>query len=59
MAVLYSSGKACPACGKPMTALPDEVAHGGQRYVCTSCDDDPLHDRSPQWAASPLKPPAK
>lgn len=60
MAVLYSSRKLCPACGKPMTAVPDDVAQDRQRYVCNSCDDDPLHDPAARkWAESPLKPPAR
>lgn len=33
---------------------------GRQRYVCTVCDDDPLHDPAARkWADGPLKPPAK
>lgn len=60
MAVLYSSRKLCPTCGRPMTAVPDDVAQGRQRYVCATCNRDPLHDLAARkWADSPLKPPAK
>jgi transposase-like protein len=44
---VLSVRKACPACGRPMKAVPDEVAHGELRYVCTGCDDDPLRDLKP------------
>lgn len=51
MAVLYSNPKTCPTCGKPMTAVPDDVVQGRQRYVCTPCEDDPLHDPAARkWA---------
>jgi hypothetical protein len=31
-----------------------------ERYVCTSCEDDPLHDPTVRkWTDSPLRPPAK
>lgn len=40
-----------------MTAVPDDIAEGKQRYVCTVCDDDPLHDRGA--GRKPLKPPAR
>ena len=60
MAVLYPIRKACPGCGKPMKTVPDEAREGRLRYVCTSCDDDPLHDPAAlKWADSPLRPPAK
>lgn len=60
MAMLYSNPKACPTCGKPMTAVPDDVEQERQRYVCAVCDDDPLHDPvARKWADSPLRPPAK
>jgi hypothetical protein len=60
MAVLYPIRKACPACGKPMVAVPDDVADGRLRYVCTVCDQDPLHNPTVRnWADSPLKPPEK
>lgn len=60
MTVLYASRKLCPTCGKAMTAVPDDVAQWRQRYVCTLCDDDPLHDPAARkWADSLLKPPAK
>jgi ribosomal protein S27AE len=60
MAVLYPIRKACPACGKPMLAVPDDVAEGRLRYVCTVCDQDPLHDpTSRKWADGPLRPPAE
>ena len=60
MAVLYPIGEACPACGKPMLVVPDDVAEGRLRYVCTVCDHDPLHDPiARKWADGPLKPPAE
>ncbi|WP_298873168.1 hypothetical protein [uncultured Bradyrhizobium sp.] len=60
MAVLHSSRKLCPTCGKPMTAVPGEAAADRHRYVCRACDDDPLHDPAAQkWADSSLRPPAK
>lgn len=41
-----------------MKAVPDEVADGKLRYVCTGCDDDPLRDLTARkWADGPLKPP--
>lgn len=41
-----------------MTAVPDEAREGRLRYVCISCDDDPLHDPAAlKWADSPLRPP--
>lgn len=58
MAVPYSVRKACPACGRPMKVVPDEAQGGRLRYVCTNCDDDPLHDPTARkWADSPLRPP--
>jgi hypothetical protein len=60
MAVLYPVRKACPACGRPMKAVRDEALEGRLRYVCTNCDDDPLHDPTARkWAEGPLRPPAK
>jgi DNA-directed RNA polymerase subunit RPC12/RpoP len=60
MPVPYPVRKACPACGKPMKAVPDEIANGKLRYVCTNCGDDPLQDPTARkWADSPLRPPAK
>jgi hypothetical protein len=60
MAALHPIRKACPACGKPMVAVPDDTAVGRQRYVCANCDDDPLHDPTVRkWADGPLRPPAK
>jgi ribosomal protein S27AE len=60
MAVLYPIRKACPACGKPMVAVPNHVALGRPRYVCTACDLDPLHDPiARNWADSPLRPTEK
>lgn len=60
MTVLHPIRKACPTCGKPMKADPEDVARGRQRYVCTSCDDDPLRDPAARkWAEGPLRPPAK
>ena len=57
MTPLYLSRKLCPKCGKPMTAVPGDVAHGRPRYVCV---DDPLRDPAARkWAESPLRPPAK
>lgn len=51
MAVLDPVRKACPACGRPIKAVPDGALEGGLRYVCTNCDDDPLHDPTPRkWA---------
>lgn len=59
MAVLYPIRKACPACGRPMEAVPGETAENRLRYVCTNCDDDPLHDPTARkWADGPLRPPA-
>lgn len=43
MAVRFSIRKACPACGKPVVVVPDKDDER-RRYVCTACDDDPLHD---------------
>lgn len=60
MAVPYPVRKACPACGRPMKAVRDEALEGRLRYVCTDCDDDPLHDPTARkWAVGPLRPPAK
>lgn len=60
MAVLYPVRRACPACGRPMKAVPDEAREGRLLYVCSNCDDDPLHDpKALKWADSPLRPPAK
>jgi hypothetical protein len=43
MPVSYAIRKACPSCGKSMKAVPQEIADGKLRYVCTACGDDPLH----------------
>ncbi|HSU68899.1 zinc ribbon domain-containing protein [Bradyrhizobium sp. 40] len=52
--------KACPACGRPMKAVRDEIGDRKLRYVCTSCADDPLQDPTARkWADSPLRPPVK
>ncbi|MHC2678305.1 hypothetical protein ACVI1J_010527 [Bradyrhizobium diazoefficiens] len=60
MTALYSSRKLCPSCGKPVTAVPDDVGERRQRYVCLACQDDPLRDPAARkWADSPLRPPAK
>ncbi len=60
MAVLYPVRKACPACGRPMKVVRDEAREGRLRYVCTNCDDDPLHDPTAlKWAEGPFRPPAK
>ncbi|CUT13448.1 hypothetical protein BF49_4528 [Bradyrhizobium sp.] len=41
-----------------MKAVPDEAREGRSRYVCTNCDDDPLHDPAAlKWAEGPLRPP--
>jgi hypothetical protein len=59
MTTLYPIRKACPVCGKPMKVVPDNQT-GGERYLCTRCEDDPLHDPAVRkWTDSPLKPPAK
>lgn len=43
-----------------MKAVPDEAREGRLLYVCSNCDDDPLHDpKALKWADSPLRPPAK
>lgn len=56
MAALYPIRNAC---GKPMKVVPENRT-GRERYVCTSCEDDPLHDPAVRkWADSPLRPPAK
>ncbi|WP_024342294.1 hypothetical protein [Bradyrhizobium japonicum] len=56
MTPLYPSRKLCPKCGKPMTAMPDDVAPGQPRYVCVACEDDPLRDPAARkWADSPLR----
>ena len=44
MAMLHPVRKACPACGKPMKAVSDGASERRSRYVCTNCNDDPLHD---------------
>lgn len=59
MAALHPIRKACPTCGRPMAAMPNNT-EGRQRYVCANCDDDPLHDPAARkWADGPLRPPAK
>ena len=50
MAVLYPIRKACPTCGKPMAAVTDDLAEGRLRYVCTVCEQDPLHNPTAQPA---------
>lgn len=45
---LYPVRKACPGCGKPMKAVPDETAEGRLRYTCAECDHDPLRDPAAQ-----------
>src|SRR3954468_9606312 len=58
MAMLHPVRKACPACGKPMKAVPDEASEKCPRYVCTTCNDCPLRDPNVlKWAHSPLRPP--
>ncbi|WP_283845280.1 hypothetical protein [Bradyrhizobium cenepequi] len=43
-----------------MKLVKDDAGAGRERYVCTLCDDDPLHDPAARkWVDSPLKPPAK
>ncbi|EHR00344.1 hypothetical protein Bra471DRAFT_00915 [Bradyrhizobium sp. WSM471] len=60
MSMLYAARKTCPACGRPMKLAAEETGPGRERYVCTNCDDDPLHDPAVRrWAESPLRPPAK
>ncbi|OSJ18214.1 hypothetical protein BST63_06135 [Bradyrhizobium canariense] len=55
---LYPVRKACQACGRPMKAVADEALDGTLRYVCTNCDDDPLHDPTARkWIDGPLRPP--
>jgi hypothetical protein len=50
--------KACPECGRPMTAFPDEVWLARLRYVCAKCDGDPLRDPTARkWVG--LRPPEK
>jgi hypothetical protein len=50
--------KACPVCGRPMKLVAAEGETGRERYICTWCDGDPLHDPAARrWADSPLKPP--
>ena len=50
--------KACPACFRPMKAVPDDAREGKLRYVCTNCEDDPLHDPATlKWTDGPLRPP--
>jgi hypothetical protein len=36
MPAVYPIRKACPACGKPMVAVPDDIAYCRLRYVCTA-----------------------
>ena len=56
MSVLQGIRKACPSCGKPMQLAAD--AGGRDHYVCSRCEDDPLHDPAAlKWANSPLKAP--
>ena len=43
MTALYPIRRACPVCGKPMKVVPENQP-GRERYVCTDCEDDPLHD---------------
>jgi hypothetical protein len=59
MAMRYASQKLCPKCGKPMTAVPEDIAAGRQSYVCLACNGDPLHPAALKWVDSPLRPPAK
>lgn len=43
-----------------MKLVRDEGARGGEPYVCSDCDDDPLHDPAARkWGDGPLRPPAK
>jgi hypothetical protein len=59
MTALYPIRKARPVCGKPMKVVPENQT-GRERYVCTDCEDDPLHDPAVRkWTDSPLRPPAK
>jgi hypothetical protein len=60
MAVLFPIRKACPACGRPMKLVAEEAGRGGERYVWSNCDEDPLHDPTARkWVDSPLKPPSQ
>lgn len=60
MTPLYLSRELCPKCGKPMTAVADDVASGRPHYVCVVCEDDPLRDPAARkWAETPLRSPAK
>lgn len=41
-----------------MKAVPDEASEKRPRYVCTTCNDDPLLDTNAlKWAHGPLRPP--
>lgn len=43
-----------------MAAVTDDLAEGRLRYVCTVCEQDPLHNPTARnWADSPLRPPEK
>ncbi|MCC8962482.1 hypothetical protein H8A95_09200 [Bradyrhizobium sp. Pear76] len=60
MPVLHPIRKPCPHCGRPMKLVRDEAAKGGERYVCSDCDRDPLLDPAARrWIDSPLKPPGQ
>jgi hypothetical protein len=60
MTSLIPMRKVCPSCGKPMKLVAVGGETGPERYVCTWCDGDPLHDPAARrWAASPLRPPEK
>ncbi|MGY4509667.1 hypothetical protein [Bradyrhizobium sp. USDA 3650] len=52
MTRLYLSRKLCPKCGKPMTAVLDDVGPGRSRYVCLVCEGDPLRFRRPEVGGS-------
>ena len=59
MTALYPIRKACPVCGKPMKVVPENQT-ARERYVCTDCEDDPLHDPAVgRWPDSSLRPLAK
>jgi hypothetical protein len=57
---LPRQGNPCPACGRLMKLGPDDRGGSGERYVCSYCDGDPLHDPAAQkWIDSPLRPPSQ
>jgi len=60
MTELHLIQKRCPHCGRPMKLVSEPAGPGGERYVCSACEEDPLHDPTAlKWVDSPLRPPAK